>query len=166
MADPGSSIFNEKASEKLRSPDDLDKYVRVTNPGVWVVLAACASLIIGLLAWGVFGAVTTIVTDTGVRIDNRVVCYFNAEDTAHIAVGDTAMVGGERFKVSSISEVPYSREEAYDLLESDYLVSTLFEGDYAYEVEFEGPIEKLDEDIPLAITVNTERVAPISLILG
>ena len=27
MADLGSSIFNRKAAEKLRSPDDLDKYI-------------------------------------------------------------------------------------------------------------------------------------------
>ena len=39
MADEQNSIFTKKASDKLRSPDDLNEYVRVTNPSVWVVLA-------------------------------------------------------------------------------------------------------------------------------
>ena len=32
MAEQTRTIFNQRAAEKLRSPDDLDKYVRVTNP--------------------------------------------------------------------------------------------------------------------------------------
>lgn len=44
MADEQSNIFTKKASDRLRSPDDLDEYVRVTNPSVWIVLAACAML--------------------------------------------------------------------------------------------------------------------------
>ena len=69
MADAKTSIFNKRATEKLRSPDDLDKYVRVTSPSVWVILAACIILIVGLLAWGLFGAVTTNVQATGVVFD-------------------------------------------------------------------------------------------------
>ena len=55
MADDKSSIFTEKAQDKLRSPDDLDEYVRVTNPSIWVVLAACAVLLVSLFAWGLLG---------------------------------------------------------------------------------------------------------------
>ena len=61
MTDEKSSIFTDKASNKLRSPDDLDECVRVTNPSVWVVLAACACLMIGLLAWGFLGTAETSV---------------------------------------------------------------------------------------------------------
>ena len=66
MANASSSIFNKKASEKLRNPDDLDKYLRVTNPSVWIVIAACVVLLLGLLAWGVFGTVSTSVKGIGV----------------------------------------------------------------------------------------------------
>lgn len=41
MANETSGLFTEKVAKKLRSPDDLDEYVRVTNPSIWVVLAAC-----------------------------------------------------------------------------------------------------------------------------
>jgi hypothetical protein len=55
VAEADNSIFTKKATDKLRSPDDLDEYVRVTNPSVWVVLAACIVLLVGLFAWAVFG---------------------------------------------------------------------------------------------------------------
>ena len=48
MPEETKELFTKKATEKLRSPDDLDEYVRVTNPSIWVVLAACISLMVGL----------------------------------------------------------------------------------------------------------------------
>lgn len=65
MAQASPSIFNKRATERLRSPDDLEKYVQVTNPSVWVVLGACIALLAGLLAWGIFGTVSTNVSAQG-----------------------------------------------------------------------------------------------------
>lgn len=33
-------IFRKKSVEKMSSPEQLNDYVKVTNPGVWMVLAA------------------------------------------------------------------------------------------------------------------------------
>lgn len=62
MADAGSSIFNEQSRNRLQSPDDLDRYIRVTSPSVWVVLGAVIALVMGLLAWGIFDSVSTTIT--------------------------------------------------------------------------------------------------------
>ena len=159
------SIFNKKATDKLRSPDDLDKFVRVTNPSVWVVLAACIALIAGLLAWGVFGAVTTSVTATGTVVDGTAMCFLSAEDTAQVSVGDIANVGGEKMTVADVSAVPLSPDESSKILKSDYLVSALAKGDWSYCVKFEGDASELTEGVPLAVNITTERISPISLIL-
>ena len=166
MADVPSSIFNKKATEKLRSPDDLDKYVRVTNPSVWVALIACIALLAGLLAWGVFGAVTTSVSATGVCIKGEAMCLLSAEDVAKVDVGDEATVQGKRMKVASISSVPQSRGEVEKILSSDYLLSTLMKEDWAYLAVFEGDTSSLPEGVPLSVSITVERIAPISLILG
>ena len=160
------SIFNKRATEKLQSPDDLDQYVRVTNPSVWIVLAACVALLAGLLAWGVFGAVTTSVTATGVAVNGRALCFLTAENAAQVEVGDNAVVSGELMKVSEVSAVPLSRDEAGHVLASDYLVSTLISGDWAYMVTFSGDVEELATGVPLSVSIMTESVSPISLILG
>ena len=166
MADAGSSIFNRKAAEKLRSPDDLDKHLQVTNPSVWVALAACLALLAGLLAWGVFGSVTTSVSATGVVVDDTAMCFLSAEDAAKVHAGDAAFVGEEQMEVASVAAVPYSRDEAGEALGSDYLVSALVAGDWAYQVTFDGDVSGLASGVPLTVSITTERIAPISLVLG
>ena len=165
MPDVSGSIFNRRATEKLRSPDDLDKFVRVTNPSVWIVLAACIALLAGLFAWGVFGSVTTSVSSTGVSVNGQAMCFLRAEDAAKVHVGDKANVDGEQMTVSAISSVPLSRDEAGEVLTSDYLVSTLVNGDWAYRVVFDGDASDLATGVPLQVSITTERIAPISLVL-
>ena len=166
MADVSSSIFNKRATEKLRSPDDLDKYVRVTNPGIWVVLGACVALLVGLFAWGIFGSVTTSVSCLGVVAKGEAMCFLSAEDVARVKVGDVANFGGEQLKVSEVAAVPSSEYEVWEILESDYLTSVFVPDEWAYKITFEGDISDLDSNVPLNVSITTERVAPISLILG
>ena len=167
MADAGSAIFNKKATEKLRSPDDLDKYVRVTNPSVWVVLAACVVLLAGLLAWGAFGSVSTSVSATGVCVKGDTFCFLPTDKATEISVGDAANVQGEKMTVASISPLPVSIDEAKSAVESDYLVSTLMQGDWAYIVSFDGDGDyDFAENVPLNVNITTERITPISLIFG
>ena len=167
MAEAAGSIFNEKAAEKLRSPDDLDKYVRVTNPSAWAIVGACAALLLGLLAWGVFGAVTTSVSATGAFVDGVAMCFLPAEDAAKVHVGDAANVAGEQMSVSEVSAVPLSLSEAHEELGSDYLASALVSGDWAYQIAFSGDGDySFASGVPLAVTITVERVSPISLVLG
>ena len=166
MADKASFMFNKTATEKLRSPDDLDKYVRVTNPSVWAVLVACVALLMGLLIWGFLGSVTSNVITTGTVVNGKAVCFLSAEDTAKVSEGNIAAVGGDRMTVAAVTTVPVSREEAKQVLTSDYLVSALVKDDWAYQVTFEGDVSELTPSVPLSVNIITERIAPISLVFG
>ncbi len=53
----GSGIFREKSLERVSSPEELNDYIRVTTPSVWIVLAATVVLLVGMLAWSIFGRV-------------------------------------------------------------------------------------------------------------
>ena len=121
-----SSIFNEKASNKLRNPDDLDRYVRVNKPSGWVVFAACAALVAGLLSWGAFGTVSTNVGTTGAVVDGTAMCFLSTEAQNSVVVGDVATFGGEPMKVSSIAAVPMSKKEAGNVLKNDTNVLRIF----------------------------------------
>ncbi len=166
MAEALSSIFSKKATDKLRSPDDLERCVQVANPSVWAVLIACIALLAGLLSWGIFGSVTTSVIATGTVADGTAVCFLSAEDVAKVQVGDTANFGGTQLEVSAIAEVPLSTEETREKLGSDYLAATLLSDGWGYQVAFKGDSSGLAQGVPQKVSITVERVAPISLILG
>lgn len=165
MAEAKPSIFNKQAEERLRSPDDLDRYLRVTSPSVWVVVFAVLALTLGLLAWGVFGSVSSSVGTNVVCTEDSSLCLLSMKEVGKVHVGDPVYVSGRKVTVTEIDDVPLSREEASQLLGRDYLVDTLMPEDWAYVVTLE-PIEGASTYVPLEASITTERVAPISLLLG
>ena len=167
MADENSSLFTQKAQSKLRSPDDLDEYVRLTNPSVWIVLAACAILMIGMFAWGFFGTAQTSVGAVATCAQGEVVAFLSADAASKLSVGDPANVDGELMEVASVGDVPLSRLEAYEIVGSDYLASTLVQDDWTYLVTFKGEGETtFAEGVPLAVNVTTENISPLSVVFG
>lgn len=161
----GKSIFNESAARKLRSPDDLEKYVRVTTPSVWMTVCACAALLLGLLVWGVFGTVSTDIATTGAVIEGQAMCFVPASDVVMVDVGDTASFEGVRMRISKVADAPMSIDEVKGELQSDYLLRSLIDGDWGYQVTFDGDVSELPSNVPLEVRITTERIAPISLIL-
>lgn len=55
-------IFRKSSIDRVSSPEQLNDYIRVTNPGVWLVLAAVIVLLIGACVWGIFGRLETKIT--------------------------------------------------------------------------------------------------------
>ena len=58
MSEP---IFREQSLNKVKSPDNLNEYIRIANPGVWTLLAAVLFLLLGFCLWGIFGQLRTVV---------------------------------------------------------------------------------------------------------
>ena len=52
-----ASIFREKSMERINSPEEMNDYIKVASPGVWLVLVAIIFLLVGVVVWGVFGTV-------------------------------------------------------------------------------------------------------------
>ena len=49
------SIFREKSLKKVSSPEQMNEYIRVITPSVWIALIALAVLLAGFLIWSIFG---------------------------------------------------------------------------------------------------------------
>jgi len=165
VADVANPIFNKKAADKLSSPDDLDRYIRVTNPSLIAVLGACLALLIGLAVWGIFGTVTTGVHTMGAVIDGYAFCYLTREDAQRVEVGNYAEFDGRDMRVSDVTEDPLSRGELHEMLGNDYLSTALVPSDWNYIVSFEGDVKDIKEYTPQEVNITTERVAPINLVV-
>lgn len=53
----GSGLFRSKSIQRVSSPEQLNDYIRVTTPSVWIVLIALVVLLAGMLAWSVLGRI-------------------------------------------------------------------------------------------------------------
>ena len=53
------TVFRKKTLDRISSPEQLTDYLRVTNPGIWVVLAAVILLLAGVFAWSMVGTLET-----------------------------------------------------------------------------------------------------------
>lgn len=59
--DTKNNIFRKKSIEHISTQEKIDDYIRVANPGVWIILLALICLLGGICAWGVFGKIDIMV---------------------------------------------------------------------------------------------------------
>lgn len=53
------TLFREKSLQKIQSPDDLNEYITVSKPSVWIILLSVLVLLIGTCIWGIFGTIVS-----------------------------------------------------------------------------------------------------------
>lgn len=90
-------IFRKSSIDRVSSPEQLNDYIRVTNPGVWLVLAAVIVLLMGACVWGIFGRLETKIT-VPVRVaggEARLVL----EDGQQAAPDAPVVIGGREFSL-------------------------------------------------------------------
>ncbi|MBO7698960.1 MAG: hypothetical protein J6S38_08020 [Erysipelotrichaceae bacterium] len=44
-------IFREKSLDRISSPEQLDDYLKVSTPSLWLVLSAVIILLVGIIVW-------------------------------------------------------------------------------------------------------------------
>lgn len=97
------SVFREKSLEKVKSPDNLNEYIRVANPGVWVLLAAVIALLLGLCIWGIFGQLTTEIRADARSESGTVTCFLTEQDAKSVRPGMSATIEGQPGTVTEVS---------------------------------------------------------------
>lgn len=71
----GSFGLSSKSMERITSPEQMNDYIRVSNPSVWMILAAVIVLLIGVCVWGAFGHLDTVVQTGGICEDGRLTVF-------------------------------------------------------------------------------------------
>lgn len=83
----GVEIFRKKSLDKLMSPENLDDYIRVSNPGVWLLLISIVVLLAGACVWGIYGHIDSTL-ETEVYADGgELFCYVAEEKIASVEPG-------------------------------------------------------------------------------
>ena len=136
IQDMNKQIFRKKSVDRMSSPEQLNDYIKVTNPGVWMALAAIVILLVGVCVWGVFGTLETKLPVAAVSQDGQTVLYVKEDNVASVRENMNVYIGGEVYKVTSVSAQPVSVTEEI----SEYARHTgeLSIGEWVYVVQIDG----------------------------
>ena len=99
-------IFRKKSLDKIKSPENLNDYVRVATPGVWLLLAAIIVLLLGACVWGIFGQIESTLPVTVTVEQGAVLCRADPSQLAVVAEGDPVRLGDVDGTVIGFGEEP------------------------------------------------------------
>ncbi|MBE6844832.1 MAG: hypothetical protein E7508_03835 [Ruminococcus sp.] len=124
-----NNIFREKSLERISSPEQLDRYIKIANPGMWIVLSAIIVLLASMCVWGIFGRLETVVNASGMVENGIMSTTLNSENSHKVEPGmevyldDKAVGRVERLSYSPNGEV-----------EAEISTANLADGKYNLEI--------------------------------
>ena len=156
-----NGLFRQKSLEKVSSPEQMNDYIRVSSPSVWLVLAAVGALLAGLIIWSAAGRLETTVTAAAVAgPDGGVVCYIGEDDLDAVRAGQSVRIGGAEHALKEVAARPVAVDESFDAYA--LYVGGLTAGQWVYPAAVDA---SLDEGVYEAEIV-VDSVAPISFLLN
>ncbi len=90
-------------TERLLSPEQLNDYLHVTNPKIWLLLVAVVLLLGGLLMWSGFATVESYATGEAKAHEGELTVTFDdSAKAAKVQAGMELEVGGERVEIAAV----------------------------------------------------------------
>lgn len=120
-------IFRKKSLDKIKSPENLNDYIRVTNPGVWLLLVAVIVLLIGVVLWGTYGHIETVVNGDIHIKDGEALCYIANDDILKVEAGNTVRCGDTEGTITEVMHIDYCARVDIDLPDGHYDAEIILE---------------------------------------
>lgn len=108
-----NGVFRKKSMERISSPEQLNDYIRVSNPGIWLLLAAIAILLAGACVWAIFGTIESSITVCAVSDGEETLCYIREADKDECAEGLSVVINGETYTLGALSSEPEKADEKF-----------------------------------------------------
>ena len=154
-------LFRQKSLDKVSSPEQMNDYIRVTSPGVWLALAAVIALLAGLIIWSALGRLETTVTVAAVAgPDGAAFCYIAEDDMDAVRAGQAVHIGGEDYALTEVAAKPVAVDESFDAYALH--VGGLAAGQWVYPAKLDAPLSEGVYEARIVV----DSVPPISFLLN
>jgi len=165
-----NSLFRKASIDRISSPEQLNDYIKVSNPGIWMILIALCVLLVAGLVWSVTGSLPTNVSTSGFMRDGQAVCYLSTEDSAKIKVGQTvtlqAIGSNSSFdgKVLDVGTIPLSPSEVTSEINSDYLTDIILTENYSVRIIIAVSQTSITDDTVLNLKIVVDEKRPFDFL--
>ena len=97
------NLFRKKSIERISSPEQLNDYLKVTSPRIWVLLVAVILLVAGLLLWSSFTTIESYATGTARAVGGELIVTFDdAAKASKVEPGMEMEVGDMKTDVLTV----------------------------------------------------------------
>ncbi len=107
-------IFRNASIERVSSPEQLNDYIKVSRPGVWLILAAVIVLLVGVCVWGIYGKLTTTQEAMTVVQDGIATCYVTPETAQSLKTGMEVRLEGHTGHITAVASTPMALSADFD----------------------------------------------------
>ncbi len=107
MEENKQTVFREKTLERISSPEQLTDYLRVTGPGIWVILISVILLLGGIFAWSMVGTLETK-ADVKVVVTDHTAQVFPL-GSEKLTEGSPLRVSGQEYMIALADTDEYGR---------------------------------------------------------
>lgn len=160
MADEKKSIFSQKALDRIASPEDLDQYLKVTKPSTWITLGAIVFLLLGFMAWGILGHLTTVAEVAVFSADNQALCLIPESVMVEISDDTTVTIADTAYPLVDSSIAPMIVDDSIDARLR--MAGKLINGTIVYVMAVDA---QLDDGVYIG-QIEVESITPMSFILN
>ena len=156
------NIFRKKSLDRISSPEQLNDYIRVTNPGVWMIMCSVVVLLLGMCVWSVFGQLDTYLPVAAVTDNNQTVCYVKASEFQNLEEGMLVWIGDDEYHIADIQTQPVQVDDTY----AEYIlhVGSLQEGEWVYIATLDHMYGENGLIVEAEIVI--ESIAPIRFVMN
>ncbi len=155
-----SDIFRKKSLDRVNSPEDLNQYMRVTNPSVWATLFCVILLLSSAVFWGLTAKLETTADAVAVRGENGNVCYIGADDIADVKIGTTVRIGKTEYSVTEIVHETLFSEDV--LNDYEMTLAGFKNGETVYAAALDGDLLNTSSGAEVVL----EEISPVSFLFG
>lgn len=130
--------------DTLTSPDQFDRYIKIMNPKIWVILAAMIIVLLNVLAWTFSQNQVIRISTVGIAKDGEIVCWLkendkaafdNLKDDVNLYVYDTQDTFSD---FVSISKEPIEYTDDDNRYAAH--LGDVYYGEWVYEVKFKADL--------------------------
>jgi hypothetical protein len=100
-----NQLFRKRSMDRISSPEKLEDYMRVTSPGIWMILTAIIVLLAGLIICASIGKVETKYTVEAQVSGGNADVNLDADTKYSVQNGMTLRIGDENFKIGSVRKL-------------------------------------------------------------
>ncbi len=154
-----NELYRKNAMERVTSPEQLNDYIHVTSPAIWMILIGIAVILIGMLVWANVGHLDTYEVGAGIVSDGEVTVYVTPQVRAKVKSGMELNVQNHKTEIKSISDYPVTVPGDIDTYVLN--AANLEEGQNAYILK--APVDM--ENGIYTVSILLESVKPISFVV-